>query len=236
MMFFHDDDVLHPRYLEFAEKIIAENKYVSLISSRYHSPKVVDDKNWEDVSADYYFCEGKLGFAKFLYGVGGISYPCTIYKNENLLDALSDVDDYGKIMDKMFMLNSVPSNGIAAVFVDKNLLRYRIHAGQDTSSVANGPFANQIIAHNKNLKNALSKSFSGRFVFASCCYKNLKALHRMGGHSKSELDNFVRRATAEGGACFTAKISSYILGKPIYSLCNIVRAIIAKTFPTRHCK
>ncbi len=233
VMFFHDDDILHPRYVEFAEKLTEEYPGIALMSSDYVAPKEVNGSNWEDVSSGHYLCKGRESFAAFLYGVGRIAFSCAIYRREYIANKRLDTRNFGKICDKIFMLDAVPPGAYAAVFSDKRLLRYRIHAGQDTKAVSSGPFYGEIVKHNKFFRRELNGSLLGRAVFEMCCYRNLKSLYNMGDCGGLSLVEFIDRAHADGAASALTQICARGCGKPLYGLCNIGKAVFSGIFPRR---
>ena len=67
MMCFHDDDILHPKYIEIALKYF--NKYPSLniLSTDCHTPETMSNGNWEDVSDKAVYCSDYVELASLMF-------------------------------------------------------------------------------------------------------------------------------------------------------------------------
>ncbi len=234
VMFFHDDDILHPRYIEFAEKLTEIYPGLALVSSDFVCPKDINSADWEDVSMEHYLCRGRRNFAAFLYGVGHIAFPCTIYRREYIVGRKPDTQTFGKICDRPFMLDAVPLDAFVAVFSDDHFLRYRIHPGQDSMTASTGPFYREIINMNKFFRRELSATAFGKFIFEMCCCKTLKSLYKMGGGCGGlSFVEFVDRAYADGAASLLTRICARGKINPLYGLCHMGKGIFSRLFPRR---
>ena len=170
VMFFHDDDVLHPQYLEAVNKLI--NKYddidliCSLLTTFSDSCEIKFERHNQ---LKYSLFENKNNFVAHCYsglvtGKTAISFPSVVYKTENIKNTMVEHEKYGKIADKPFVINSI-KDGKCIQLRDRDMFLYRIHKGQDSANISTGPFLNEIINHNKFFKNILDETLSSRLRF-----------------------------------------------------------------------
>jgi len=230
-MIFHDDDILHPLYLEMALKAIRRHPKVTMLVGNSIVPPVVNAEHWEPVSQSYSLCETPVDFAAFLYVVGRIAFPTAVYHVESLRRVRARNDLYGKIADKP-LLQEAAGQGMAVVFHDKRLLRYRVHPGQDTNARSTGPFYAEMINHNRFFKDILWKTRRTRWIFNMRCQKHLKSLYKMGGDRTLSFRQFVKKANDEGAGCLASRLCNLpVIGPVFYPLCNMMRGVIERGFP-----
>lgn len=143
VMLFHDDDILHPKYIETVYALLDRYPDTDLISSANITTSNPDDKKWKKIKGRYYVLDKAL-FAAYLISFKAFTYPSVVYKTSNLKQVVPEVDIYGKIADRQIVMDTVQS-GAALMLADK-FIQYRIHAGQDSKTLQTGPFEYQIIA------------------------------------------------------------------------------------------
>lgn len=158
MMVFHDDDILHPKYIETALAYFNKYKNLNILSTDCHTPDVMSNDNWEEVSDKAVYCKNTKELASVMYYEGTFAYPAVVYRTKNYKNLQFNKEPYGKIDDKIRCLE-ISKGGSALVLKDKNFLRYRVHKGQDSSNSANGPYYNQIINFNRYFKKLLTSDF-----------------------------------------------------------------------------
>ena len=158
MMVFHDDDLLHPKYIETVLAYFNKYKNLNILSTDCHTPEVMSNENWEEVSDVAIYCKNTSELASVMYYEGTFAYPAVVYRTKNYKNLQFEKEPYGKIDDKIRCLE-VSKGGSALVLKDKNFLRYRVHVGQDSSNSANGPYYYQIINFNRYFKNLLTSKF-----------------------------------------------------------------------------
>jgi glycosyltransferase involved in cell wall biosynthesis len=154
LMVFHDDDLIHPRYIENALKLINKYPDISLIaatlSSKEQPPK---NENWQKVRAKGCYCNNLEDFAAYLYCGKNFDYASTIYRTEIFKKIKTKCSIYGKVADKPFVLDAA-KYGPSIVMKDK-YIKCGIHKGQDSSDYKSGPFIEQIIELNKKFHEIL---------------------------------------------------------------------------------
>ena len=201
VMFFHDDDILHPQYIEFAYKLINKYDDVDLIcglSTAFKNQNEIKTEYLKQVK--YSLFKNKKEFISHVYSAfctdyTDIVFPHVIYKTQNIKDIKIETERYGKIADKPFVIDAL-QKGIVIQIRDKRMLNYRIHEGQDSATTKNGPFPNEIIAHNIKFKEILNNNMESRVIFDNFSAKWLNILFKWGGNgnNKQEFKNFIKQA------------------------------------------
>ena len=167
VMAFHDDDLIHKDYLSRVFELIDKNRDISLVGSNFSGFKNLSIKelNRETVDSEFVIFENQSSFANFCMSHNAIGFSSCIYKRESLGNILSDLNQYGKMLDRPLMIENC---GTGCILVFKSYyLRYRVHPKQDSQDSSNGPF----LEEGKNLvryyKNTISRgSFKNKFSFA----------------------------------------------------------------------
>lgn len=140
---FHDDDLLHPRYLEYALKAINSIPHLSLLASAMSFELIPAEDCWPSAPPEQVVCKGE-GLAALLYAGFPLHFGSAIYRTDVFRSLKWEGDLYGKIADRPFLLAAADRHS-ALVFIDP-LVRYRIHAGQDSVTSDSGPFSPQLAA------------------------------------------------------------------------------------------
>lgn len=174
VMYFHDDDILHPQYVEFIKKTLDSFDNVDLICSNmttFTDEKSIDIKNLKEVDVNIFKKKGDFGayvLSSLFLGNIPLYFPSVVYRTQNLKKVDMDFlfQQYGKIADKPMVISSIV-DGCCVLGKNPALLNYRIHEGQDSSTSSNGPFPEQIIKHNKLLYDISGHSFLADISSAS---------------------------------------------------------------------
>lgn len=231
-MMFHDDDIIHPEYIKYA--IGAINKYpnTSIISCCYQEWSNPTNDNWAKASQRFDYCPDKKTFVNYLYRMQRYGYSSTIFKTQNLRDHIYDMNYYaqfGKMGDKPLVANTMKDDDGAVIFRSKKLLRYRVHAGQDTSS--SGPYYDEIIAYSKFAKQYMQDSLYSKFMFNLINYKQLKIAYYWGHDFTLSLEEFVQKAIdADAGCTWTKLCIIPVAGKLFIEIAHFLR----KFFKTKY--
>ncbi len=177
VMIFHDDDILHPQYIEAALKIIERHSNIDLIYTKINS--FVDETNinlgtFDSVSYKIY---EKQDFIKHIYinkGSSHLVFPCVIYKTKNLkaMVITETIESAGTIAD-MDMVVETLINGYG-VFIENKMYNYRDHNHQE--SHVKKLYSSEIIANNLYFKEKLKHIFLGKLyfnIFSYYWFKNM---------------------------------------------------------------
>ena len=154
LMLFHDDDLLHPQYLEFAQSLI-EKYQPALITTRY--TRFYGDNIQSmplEIKKDFYLFENQKEMVRYMLGVEGVAYAPAIYRRDCFLKEDLEYDKYGKFNDWPFMAK-MGFHGKTIITADENIFYARIHSGQDTRNNNTSITGQQIINWDKFFYNIL---------------------------------------------------------------------------------
>lgn len=143
-MAFHDDDLMHPAYLEAFTKAVANQTGVALVASGMSFEEAPTADNWPLLpTLAPLVCSRPADLAGLLYRGFPLHFGSAIYRTTVFRRLRWDAQ-YGKIADRPFLLEAA-QDGAAIVFPD-SFVRYRLHAGQDSGAADSGPFVPQLAA------------------------------------------------------------------------------------------
>ncbi len=146
VMLFHDDDLLHPQYLELALTALNQYKNTSLIATRYvefedaSSPQLTG----LSVSKKAQYFQTQKAFANFMYFQERICYASAIYRTDAFLNTSLEYERFSKFNDWPFMVK-LAGHGTSILFEDPQLMWVRRHPLQDTWTRTNSPSLEQIV-------------------------------------------------------------------------------------------
>lgn len=139
---FHDDDLLHPDYLRHALNAINVTPALGLVLSTMSFEASPEESNWSSDSPRSILCRHVADLAALCYAGAPIHFGSAIYRTSVFKSLKWESDRYGKIADRPFLMAAAREYA-AQVFLSP-LVRYRIHAQQDSTSSDSGPFAPQL--------------------------------------------------------------------------------------------
>ena len=193
VIFFHDDDIMHPQYLEYILKLLNLYPDVNLICSLL---KVFYNKS--DISIKtikklrYRVFRNKKNFIEHIYSAfftdgTSLMFPNIVYNSAFLEKFILERDKYGRPCDKPAVCNFL-HDGKCIQMLEK-MLFYRIHSAQETQQKANDPNLIQIANYLLYFKNVLSESLLSKLVFEMFSIKWAKFLY-IWGNLSCELSYF----------------------------------------------
>lgn len=142
VMFFHDDDLLNPQYIEKALYYLNKYENIDMVTAgciATYSPEYDDFKQIKKAC----LCKDKEEFALYLFLGLNNHFGSTIYKTEFYREILFNQGVYGKIADRPIMLEAIRDGKI--IVLDENSVQYRLHEGQDTNAGETGPFVDEFL-------------------------------------------------------------------------------------------
>ena len=155
VMLVHDDDILHPKYLEFALKALNKYRNISLITTRY--TEFLNDEIpsfAEKISSNHYLFKSQKDFAKHMYYIERIAYSPAIYRTSDFIKNSLEYEKFNKFNDWPFMVK-IAKYGKTVLFDDWEMFLARKHSGQDTWTFTNMPSLEQIVNWDKFFYNAM---------------------------------------------------------------------------------
>ncbi len=139
VLLLHDDDMLHPQYIENALKILNEKPEVNLLTCRTEPWAVkTEPVQLPAIVARGHFFKQKE-YATFVYNSGHPSFSLAIYRSRSFCEVtIGEIfERFGKWSDVPLMIEII--GGGRAAFIDGACGWMGLHAGQDTNDASNRP-------------------------------------------------------------------------------------------------
>lgn len=164
---FHDDDAVHPEYLETAMSLFKKHKDAVMCCCGSDVKYNINNNNWDILEKNYFYYPCKDN-AYYQLLCSRPNFATDVYKTSAYKKAHYRPELYGKLHDICFILDICQLGGII------NLcgygLRYRIHSGSDSQNYKTGPFdyeVKNVIGYLKTLiqNHFLSKPLLWNFMF-----------------------------------------------------------------------
>jgi glycosyltransferase involved in cell wall biosynthesis len=162
VMAFHDDDILHPLYLEYAMAALDQNSRCRLVASNYTntsnpSLKTLSAKN---PTQDNWAFTHAANFASFCFTLNKVHFGSAIYHRDSLRKITKEqLNPFGKIADRPVMIETLRQGGEAVVFKFP-FVQYRLHASQDSQSPDSGPFLREAIHLTRFYSDVMGQTWS----------------------------------------------------------------------------
>lgn len=164
---FHDDDAVHPEYVETAMKLFAKHSDAVMCCCGSDVKYNIDNNNWNILDKNYFYYPKKDNTYYQLL-CSRPNFATDIYKTDAYKKANYRPDLYGKLHDICFILDICQMGGI--INLHGYGLRYRIHGGSDSQNYKTGPFdyeVKNVIGYLKDLtlRHFLAKPLLWNFMF-----------------------------------------------------------------------
>lgn len=144
-MLFHDDDLLHPQWLEMVLKALNQVPNVSLVTCSYQDFQDGQTPPFSPhPSARHFIFETMPAWAEYMYMVEGISYAPAVYRSEDLLAESLEYERFNKFNDWPLMCKMARS-GTVVFYPDTQYMLVRRHSGQDGATMNNFPSLQQMV-------------------------------------------------------------------------------------------
>ena len=222
VMIFHDDDQLHPQYIEHAYSQLQAAPDANLIVSNATSvptsviPDFKKKKNNNALELD------KIHFSSALYVRNKIAFCSAIYRKESLrsLDFCNLKNLFGKWGDRPIMIEAV-GNGTAILMDDEYVYTGR-HDSQDTHSKDTQPPHTLWLNREKFFRNLLGDRFT-RFPGLCFCIMNhrrLKSGYKRRIAKDVSFSQYLNDAFAMGAATKRTWSLRWLSTRPFQNLLN----------------
>jgi len=174
-MAFHDDDILHPEYIETVLRALNKVRDVNLLLSCFTFFEGNTPPEFErDMRPYCYLLKGDCELAVYMYARGGVSYSGAVYKTEIFKNIKSDLDVYGKNNDWPILLQAAQNKNVL-LLKDRLGIFARRHKGQDTTNPSTGISIKQLLNWEKLYYQKCNTTHAGGKVFTSRIYRDIKA-------------------------------------------------------------
>lgn len=138
---FHDDDVIHPEYVERAMEILLNNPKSVNVSGGAVPMYNCNDDNWTPLASEYHLSPADdVPFFQLL--LCRANFCTSIYKTSAYKASTYLPEKYGKLHDIIF-LAEMGSYGDCC-YIPDTCVRWRQHATSDSNSLSTGPFPEEI--------------------------------------------------------------------------------------------
>lgn len=223
MMMFHDDDLMHPNYVEHAMETLNKTPDAIMAACTYNQMEEPDDKNWEIFSGKAYIVDSK-NFSALLFSGVEHNFGSTIYRVDLFNDYDFKKEVYGKIADRPILLEF--SKRGTTVVLKEPYIRYRVHPGQDTSTNETGPYANEWFELLKSYKRILGDSWFNKYgmIYNSFVHWQL----RLGYHWMKSVNSKMKFKDFKKLAAENKVIRTIERPKFVEILCNFNCSILKK--------
>jgi len=212
LMVFHDDDLLHPDYLQHCYDEIIKDPELQFMGSNYIGIQAPSHNSWPKVHVESWTFRDQAHFASFCYTKNDIHFASAIYKREHFMKISNKFSIFGKICDRPILIEGM-GNGKGKVF-KYPFVQYRLHAGQDSQSATSGPFLNEAIALTRFYKSFMGTDWStssGKcFIINNRAY--LKGLYKWCSDRQTmSFNKFIGKAIQEDAATVWSRLPRVIM-------------------------
>jgi glycosyltransferase involved in cell wall biosynthesis len=135
-MVFHDDDLMHPRLVEWELGILERRSDVVWVAAECRH--FVDGSQppvgvWEDLSGSAVFYPDRTSLVRQILGTSSVHFGSALYRSSALAAVTPNIEAYQEfhiVGDRPFLLDVAKSGGTA--LIREPLVLYRLHSAQDT--------------------------------------------------------------------------------------------------------
>lgn len=138
---FHDDDAIHPEYIETAMKLLYEYPKAVLCSGQVHPLYRINNQNWDMLDKNYYLYPQEMGAYLQLH-IGRANFQTAIYKSEVYKKVSYRQEKYGKLHDIIFLME-VSMRG-PSILIPAICARMGVSPTQDSCRLGSGPFPEEV--------------------------------------------------------------------------------------------
>lgn len=221
VLLFHDDDLLHPRFIEHALEATRVIPDATVVVSGMIAHQELKSVKWLRIDTPRIRRRSAHELARLLYGGYHMPFSSVLYRVDALLKQPLWDDRFGKIYDRPLVL-SVAKEGFVAHLLGA-YTKYRVHQSQDSADSSTGPFLHQRLALHRFYLDMLgdSPSTPGGRTFLRRNFRNLCgdfALCRL--PTKLSFSQFIEHALLAGATTRRA----IVLGRLYMLLTQIPRA------------
>lgn len=164
---FHDDDLIHPKYLEYVIKALNEFDNISIVCSGMKTTSMPNIDNFKNYKFNPRVFKSISIFTSLVYLGFPLNYATVVYKTTFLknIDMKKLNNIYGKIADRPTVYE-VAKNGNIILFAGQ-YIQYRVHEKQDSGNNKTGPFENETLSLHKYYKEMI---YNNNLILPKICF------------------------------------------------------------------
>ena len=200
VMVFHDDDLLHPDYLNTAMALAEKYPGAVLVGSGMSFEELPSAESWPCFVGDHVCCPQAQDFAALLYEGFPFHFGSALYRKEFFKTLPVRWEVYGKVADRPFLLDIARHGNV--IVLKEAYVKYRCHPGQDSADNYSGPFPEQLFALHRAYLQLLGTDPSTHYgrVFIQHNYAYLAGEHSRLSNCGLTLEEYLHRAVLEGAS------------------------------------
>lgn len=226
MLMFHDDDFIHPQYIETVLNIISKHDDIDFLYPKttiFQSEDKIDNQIFSDIKYQIYDRQHFTAKMFINKGTENVVFPSAVYRTANVKQAIlhEAINTTGTIADNVIIVESV-ING-KCVYIENSLYYYRSHPSQESQVLKLYP--DEIICCLKFFKEKLNSDFYSKLIFNVFSYYRLLRLYKHFGLYKNTKLKELEDDAYKGNA---VTIYDYILFKPYGILLRPFNALLKK--------
>ena len=225
---FHDDDLVHPQYMEHVLETINNVENIDLIGTLTVLTDEPDNDKWGKIEApELVVFDNVSEFAAAIFKGMHVPFCSTVYRTE-FFKTVSIGKEYGKMGDRPFMYDCAKSGRVAVI--NEILVQSRTNSyGRDSNVKTTGPFKTEFFALLKKYKLLMGDSLlskTGRtFLLRSTSFLLMNSPWEYNTPEKNvDKIKYIREAVSNGSISWKA----FILGIPYYILYKLYKTIIKR--------
>lgn len=135
LVVFHDDDLMHPRMLEWQRDLLESDPKIQFVSTElaaFDDGTAPPQEMWKNVGPQAEVYNDQSDLARSLLESGGLCFGSTMYRSSVLSRIALDERRFSIIWDRPFLLDAARLGKCALIRAP--LVIYRHHPGQDTNT------------------------------------------------------------------------------------------------------
>ncbi len=140
---FHDDDAIHPEYIDFAMNLFKKHPKAVMCSGHLAARWQPSNYDWWPLINKRYQIYTSKKSAYYNILLGRPCFASNIYKTEAYKQISYRPDLYGKLHDLIFQQEINQLGNV--IFIEEQIIKYRYHMEADSYNLRTGPFPNEII-------------------------------------------------------------------------------------------
>lgn len=199
LMAFNDDDLMHPRMLEWQMSTLESDPTVAFVACEFAA---FDDRKgppteiWDRCAGRYEVYE-QADLARILLRGSSLSFGSVVYRSAALEGKVFDLDRFSMIFDRPFLLDVV--RGQRCALIREPLVFYRTHPSQDSRSdvLSERNIIELTLAYRAALPATWSRADENLFMTHST-NNLLDSYTRLAGNRARGLPRFIGRCRREG--------------------------------------
>jgi glycosyltransferase involved in cell wall biosynthesis len=129
VMFFHDDDLLNPKYLEYALEALNTYPNIAYITTKTTNFNGKKRSIIKPANKNHYYFTQQKDFANYIYLMEGVAMQTAIYNTDLFKKNPRDNESYGKFFDWPYLVK-LAGCGNVVLFEDPEMFYVRIHPEQ----------------------------------------------------------------------------------------------------------